>query len=76
MDKYLENWLRVIEEMKNDNTYKVSWGKAIMECINFGEYESINHDIVIIKEEALAKKMIKYYWNQSFFFRYVKVIIQ
>ena len=33
MDKYILDWLKVIDGIKNDNTYKASWGKAIIECL-------------------------------------------
>jgi hypothetical protein len=33
MEEYLSNWLKIIEEMKNDNTYKTAWGKGIGESI-------------------------------------------
>lgn len=67
MDQYLSKWIRIIEEMKNDNTYKTSWGKAILECVYLNEY-SITGDKVKIKQSNIANKMIKYYWNQTFFF--------
>lgn len=67
MNEYLSKWIRIIEEMKNDNTYKTAWGKGIVECAYLGEY-SIENDDVIMKQSDIAKKMIKYYWNQTFFF--------
>lgn len=67
MNKYLSDWLRIIEEMKNDNTYKTAWGRGIIECVFLEEYEVIE-DNVIIKQSDIAQKMIQYYWNQTFFF--------
>ena len=29
MNKYIQDWLDVIEYMNNDNTYKLAWGRAI-----------------------------------------------
>ena len=67
MEKYLEKWIQIIEGMKTDNTYKPAWGKAIIECVLLEEYEVIG-DLAIIDESNIAKKMMKYYWNQTFFF--------
>ena len=67
MEEYLSKWIKIIEEMKNDNTYKTAWGKGIVECAYLGEYIQ-NDDRIIIKQSDIAKKMIKYYWNQTFFF--------
>ena len=67
MEKYLQDWIRVIEQMRNDNTYKVAWGKAIIECILLNEYQECD-DYVFIKEEDITYKMMRYYWNQTFFF--------
>lgn len=65
MNKYIQDWLDVIENMNNDNTYKLAWGRAILEIIYpLKELEDIN----VIHFENIAHKMIKYYWNQSFFF--------
>ena len=67
MEKYLSNWMRIIEEMHNDNTYKTAWGRGIIECISIGEY-SVIEDKGIVKQSDIVNKMIKYYWNQTFFF--------
>ena len=67
MEEYLSKWIKIIEEMKNDNTYKTAWGKGIVECAYLGEYTQ-NNDKIIMKQSDIAKKMIKYYWNQTFFF--------
>ena len=68
MDKYILDWLRIIEEMKNDNTYKTAWGRAVIECVYINQYEVINGNQAIIRQEDIANKMIKYFWNQTFFF--------
>ncbi len=67
MDPYLAKWIRVIEEMKNDNTYKTAWGRGILECVSLNEYRIIN-DTCVVNQADIANKMIKYYWNQTFFF--------
>lgn len=67
MEKYLNDWIKVIEGIKNDNTYKASWGKAIIECVLNKEYQIID-DQVVIEEYFLVQKLLKYYWNLNVFF--------
>lgn len=64
---YIEDWLTIIEQMNNDNTYKLAWGRAIVECVNFVNYKTINNNI-IVEFKDISRCMIKYYWNQIFFF--------
>jgi 5-methylcytosine-specific restriction endonuclease McrA len=68
MNKELKEWITILEGMRNDNTYKVAWGKAIIECIVLDMFKWENEKAVI-NEADLAENMIKYYWNQSFFFK-------
>lgn len=63
MSDYIRQWLMIIENMNNDNTYKLAWGRAILECIV--EEKTIQR---IITFEKIACKMLKYYWNQIDFF--------
>lgn len=65
MNKYIQDWLDVIEYMNNDNTYKLAWGRAILENVY-----TLNHieENNVITFDAIAHKMVKYYWNQTFFF--------
>ncbi len=66
--KYIDYWLTIIEQMNNDNTYKLAWGRALIECICLdGCYE--DNGEVYIGFDEIAKRMIKYYWNQLFFFK-------
>lgn len=67
MEKYLNDWIKVIEGIKNDNTYKASWGKAIIECVLKKEYQIIDGEI-IIEEYFLVQKLLKYYWNLNVYF--------
>lgn len=72
---YIRDWLSIIENMSNDNTYKLAWGRAIIECINDNNYD-INGKIAIIQFDDISKCMIKYYWNQIFFLILSKVHIR
>ena len=65
--KYISDWLLIIEQMNNDNTYKLAWGRAIIECVSMNDYIDLN-DNIEIPFDNISLKMIKYYWNQMFFF--------
>jgi len=62
MNKILSDWFYVIKNCSVDNTYKMGWGKSIVECCL--EDESID----TIHFDDISKKMFKYYWNQTIFF--------
>ena len=64
---YVKNWLTIIEQMNNDNTYKLAWGRALVECVYFDDYEK-NDNQIFISFDKIAIRMLKYYWNQLFFF--------
>ncbi|MDY4787866.1 MAG: HNH endonuclease domain-containing protein [Bacilli bacterium] len=64
---YIKDWLEVIEQMKNDNTYKPCFGRALIECIINNEYIFKNNEVLITFDQ-ISEKMIRYYWNQMFFF--------
>lgn len=61
MDNYLNQWISIIEGMVNSNTYKIMWGKAIIDILD-------EEDIQVITFEQIAHKMISYYWDLEFFF--------
>ena len=65
--EYINDWLRVIESMQNENTYKLAWGRALVECIVSNAYEE-HEDNVVVHMNNISKCMLKYYWNQLFFF--------
>lgn len=67
IDAYIEKWISVIEQMNTDNTYKLAWARAILECIWFDKCRE--HDkYVIVEFDDISECMLKYYWNQLFFF--------
>lgn len=65
---YIKDFIKVIQSVENDNTYKTAWAHAILECINQEEYE-IQGDTYTIYHYELVQKVIKYYWNQIGFFK-------
>ncbi len=68
ISNYINDWLDIIEKMNNDNTYKLAWGRAILECISFDKCYEENAQKVYVKFDEISECMIRYYWNQIFFF--------
>ncbi len=67
MEKHLRMWLDVITKMANDNTYKLAWGRGIIECAISNNFIETDDDIEISFFQ-IGEKVLKYYWNQIFFF--------
>ena len=65
MDPYIQQWLDIIENMANENTYKLAWGRSLLECVR-------NVDIVLpfhnFSFTEIGLRMLRYYWNQVAFF--------
>ncbi len=67
MPSYINKWFEIINGMSNTNTYKLAWGRSIVE--HTLRLKDINlSDRVTISFDDMAIGMIKYYWNQTFFF--------
>lgn len=64
---YINDWIRIIEQMNNTNTYKLAWGRALIECVVFDHVQKVDQT-VIIPFRNIASHMLEYYWNQTFFF--------
>ena len=62
MNSTLSNWFDVIKNCSVDNTYKMGWGKSIVECCFEDDSEELIHF------DRISFKMFKYYWNQTIFF--------
>ncbi|MGS0973105.1 MAG: hypothetical protein ACVCEJ_07720 [Candidatus Izemoplasmataceae bacterium] len=67
MKKYVEDFVRVINHINNNNTYKAAWALSIIDCIEGKEYEEID-DSVVIEEYFIVKHLLKYYWNLNVIF--------
>lgn len=65
--EYISKWLTIIDQMQNDNTYKLAWGRAILECAVLDHSREWNGKRIIFFS-AISECMLKYYWNQQFFF--------
>lgn len=65
--KYISDWLNIIETMSNQNTYKLAWGRSIIEYVYLHDID-INKEYFEFKIIDSAELVLKYYWNQIFFF--------
>ena len=65
MSEYIRMWLSIIEKMKNDNTYKLVWGRALLELIV--QLDDVKEENIFTYKE-IGHKVLKYYWNQLYFF--------
>ena len=67
MDNYFKDWLTVIDGMNNENTYKLAWGRAIIElCHSFDVVEGVP---TVFTFEQIGEYVLKYFWNQTYFFK-------
>jgi hypothetical protein len=66
MHSYINDWLAVIDGMNNENTYKLAWGRALIEICHGLE---VDHQIVVIHFDQISEVFLKYYWNQTYFFK-------
>ncbi len=58
----VNNYLNLIRNGSNVNSYKLAWARAIVEiCAEADSLETISI-------ESIAKKIFKYYWNQTIYF--------
>ena len=64
-NNFYNTFKRIIRECNYDNTYKMAWAKALVEIAIEEQY---TEDIIEITLDEIAKKYIKYYWNQTVFF--------
>jgi len=67
VDDYFKDWLSVIDGMNNENTYKLAWGRAIIElCHSFDVVEGVP---TVFTFEQIGEYVLKYFWNQTYFFK-------
>ena len=69
MEPYIQDWLDILGQMVNTNTYKLAFGLGILECASSERYEEDIFGTVDISLQDIADCMIRYYWNQCFFFK-------
>ena len=61
MHKYIENLTDLISNCSMDNTYKMSWCRALVEY-------SCNNTEKKVHFDKLSELIFKYYWDQTIFF--------
>ena len=69
MEPYIQDWLDILGQMVNTNTYKLAFGLGVLECAATGKYQESDLDMVDVSLQDIAECMIRYYWNQCFFFK-------
>lgn len=62
MNDYIKLFTRVIRNCRIDNTYKMAWGKALVEI------STKNKGNQRIEFKEIAETIFKYYWNQTIYF--------
>lgn len=67
MNQYILLWLKVVDGMNNDNTYKLAWGRALIEICH--SYEIPKGDSFVINFNQVSEYFLKYFWNQTYFFK-------
>ncbi|NPA44453.1 MAG: HNH endonuclease [Chlorobi bacterium] len=61
MNEYINKFLKIIRNCSVDNTYKMAWGRALVEISS-----EINNEKIHFSQ--IATKIFKYYWNQTIYF--------
>ena len=67
MNSYIESWFKIIDEMENENTYKLAWGRSIIELCHNIESEEKS---ITLEFNQISEYFLKYYWNQTYFFKF------
>ena len=62
VNPYIKDFLHLIRHGSNSNSYKLVWAKAIVEIAT----EHPTEQVITLNE--IAKKVFKYYWNQTIYF--------
>lgn len=67
MNSYLENWLIIIDGMRNVNSYKLAWGRSLIELCHSSNSEEAE---IRFSFDQIAENFLKYFWNQTYFFKF------
>jgi hypothetical protein len=67
MNTYIESWFSVIEGMNTSSTYKLAWGRAIIEICSLSELG--NNENIKISFDEISEYVLKYYWDQTYFLK-------
>lgn len=67
-NNFLLKFKKIIRECNYDNTYKMAMAKSLVEI----SLENTQNGLVQISLSTIARKYLKYYWNQTIFFDLVQ----
>lgn len=67
-NSFLLKFKKIIRECNYDNTYKMAMAKSLVEI----SLENTQNGLVQISLSTIARKYLKYYWNQTIFFDLVQ----
>lgn len=67
-NEFYKRFTKIIRECNYDNTYKMAWAKSLVEICANQDVEDNHNEILEISLSDIAKRFIKYYWNQTIFF--------
>lgn len=65
MDNNYKLFKQIVRESNYDNTYKMAWAKSLVEL---STQLDLTEENIKISFSDIAKKYVKYYWNQTIFF--------
>ncbi|QKE71316.1 HNH endonuclease [Arthrobacter citreus] len=71
MNDYVNQWHKLILNCSFDNTYKMVWGKALVE-LSLNVSDDYENDIVVFNFKDIAELCLKYYWNQIIYFNLIQ----
>ncbi|MEH7455456.1 HNH endonuclease domain-containing protein [Gottfriedia acidiceleris] len=67
MNEYINQWHSLILNCSFDNTYKMVWGKALVE-LSLNVSDDYDKNMVVFEFKDIAELCLKYYWNQIIYF--------
>jgi len=67
MNDYLEQWLKVIDGMRNVNSYKLAWGRSLIELCHSTETTG---EITTFTFDQISENFLKYFWKQTYFYTF------
>ncbi|MEH7399372.1 HNH endonuclease domain-containing protein [Gottfriedia acidiceleris] len=67
MNEYINQWHSLILNCSFDNTYKMVWGKALVE-LSLNVSDDDDKNMVVFEFKDIAELCLKYYWNQIIYF--------
>lgn len=68
-NNFYKRFTKIVRECNYDNTYKMAWGKSLVEICSSAPLQDMEIKITL---KEIAHKFLKYYWNQTIFFDLVQ----